>query len=161
MKRAEVCQRKFHLPRLARRPECGGLDVNFKLPCECAPHLLCAESKTDHLRPVRSPTKAIVRFPSPAPSSLIVLLDEDEYSINDAGFAIIGPKTPFLYQMIDWPATYHNNAAGFAFADGHSEIKKWTDHRTKVYKGNVRISNQKDNKDIVWMSERASALRNK
>jgi len=97
----------------------------------------------------------------PAPSSLIVLLDEDEYSINDAGFAIIGPKTPFLYQMIDWPATYHNNAAGFAFADGHSEIKKWTDHRTKVYKGNVRISNQKDNKDIVWMSERASALRNK
>jgi len=94
----------------------------------------------------------------PGPANLLILLDEDEYSINDAGFAIVGPKTPFNYQMIDWPATYHNNAAGFAFADGHSEIHKWTDYRTKVYKGNVRISNQKDNKDIVWMSERASAL---
>jgi len=94
----------------------------------------------------------------PGPANLLVILDEEENSINDAGFAIVGPKTPFNYRMIDWPATYHNNAAGFAFADGHSEIHKWTDYRTKVYRGNVMISNQKDNKDIVWMSERASAL---
>jgi prepilin-type N-terminal cleavage/methylation domain-containing protein/prepilin-type processing-associated H-X9-DG protein len=94
----------------------------------------------------------------PGPASLIVLIDEDDYSINDAGFAIVGPKEPFNYAMIDWPGTYHNNACGFAFADGHSEIHKWKDYRTKVYKGNVRISNQKDNQDIRWMSERASAL---
>jgi prepilin-type processing-associated H-X9-DG protein len=25
------------------------------------------------------------------------------------------------------PASYHNGAAGFAFADGHSEIHKWKD----------------------------------
>ncbi len=94
----------------------------------------------------------------PGPANLIVLLDEDDNSINDAGFAIIGPKTPFNYQMIDWPGTYHNNACGFAFADGHSEIHKFKDYRSKVYKGNVRISNQKDNQDILWMSEHGSAL---
>ena len=27
---------------------------------------------------------------------------------------------------MDVPATYHNGAGGIAFADGHSEIHKWT-----------------------------------
>jgi prepilin-type N-terminal cleavage/methylation domain-containing protein/prepilin-type processing-associated H-X9-DG protein len=94
----------------------------------------------------------------PGPAGIWVIMDEDENSINDAGLAVVGPKTPFNYVMIDWPATYHANGAGIAFADGHSEIHKWKDYRTKVYQGNVRISNQKDNKDIVWLSERTSAL---
>ena len=94
----------------------------------------------------------------PGPASLWVIMDEDENSLNDAGLAVVGPKTPFNFVMIDWPATYHANGAGIAFADGHSEIHKWKDYRTKVYQGNVRISNQKDNKDIVWLSERTSAL---
>ena len=94
----------------------------------------------------------------PGPSNLWIISDEDEYSINDGGLAVVGPKTPFTWTMIDWPATYHNMAAGIAFADGHSEIHKWVDYRTKVYKGNVRITNQKDSKDLVWFSERTSAL---
>lgn len=94
----------------------------------------------------------------PGPANLFIILDEDENSINDAGFATVGPKEPPNYQMVDWPATYHNNAAGFAFADGHSEIHKWLDYRTKVYRGNVRISNQKGNPDIWWMSTHSSAL---
>lgn len=94
----------------------------------------------------------------PGPSSLFIILDEDENSINDGGFATVGPKEPPNYKIVDWPATYHNNAAGFAFADGHSEIHKWVDYRTKVYKGNVRISNQKGNQDIWWMSTHSSAL---
>ena len=47
----------------------------------------------------------------PGPSNLWVIMDEDENSINDGGLAVVGPKTPFLYTMIDWPATYHNGAA--------------------------------------------------
>jgi len=69
----------------------------------------------------------------PGPSSTFVLLDEDPYSINDGGFAM-GAAKP---EWIDWPATYHNNACGFAFGDGHSEIHKWVDPRTKVINGNV------------------------
>lgn len=94
----------------------------------------------------------------PGPSNLWVIMDEDEHSINDGGLAVVGPDSPFNYRMIDWPATYHNNAAGIAFADGHSEIHKWNDSRTKVLKGNVRASTQTNNRDIEWMSVRTSAL---
>jgi prepilin-type processing-associated H-X9-DG protein len=58
--------------------------------------------------------------------------------------------------MIDWPGYYHNGACGFAFADGHSEIKKWNDNRTKVGV-NVNRQSQKGNRDIRWLSERTSA----
>jgi prepilin-type processing-associated H-X9-DG protein len=33
--------------------------------------------------------------------------------------------------IVDVPATYHNGACGFAFADGHSEIHKWVDQAMK------------------------------
>jgi len=49
-----------------------------------------------------------------------VFVDEHPDSINDAGFF-----NPLGGQLVDVPATYHNGAAGFAFADGHSEIHKW------------------------------------
>ena len=94
----------------------------------------------------------------PGPSNLFVLLDEDENSINDAGFAVIGPGGKANWRMIDWPGTYHNGAGGIAFLDGHSEIRKWRDPRTRVFKGNVRIANQEGNPDIAWLSARTSAL---
>jgi prepilin-type processing-associated H-X9-DG protein len=31
---------------------------------------------------------------------------------------------------VNYPASYHNHAVGIAFADGHSEIRKWLDART-------------------------------
>lgn len=57
----------------------------------------------------------------PAPAHLWVLVDEDYRSINDAAFAVTMDSCTFL----DAPASYHGGACGFAFADGHSEIKKW------------------------------------
>ncbi len=56
------------------------------------------------------------------PSLTFVTLDERADSINDGYFAS-DAYTPFWVQ--DYPADYHNNASGFAFADGHSEIHKW------------------------------------
>ncbi len=101
-------------------------------------------------------------FVAPGPSSTFVLVDEDHRSLNDGGFAVMGPPPMgrtwdnHTEQMIDWPGYYHNNACGFAFADGHSEIKKWTDARTMVGV-NVSRQPQKGNRDIRWMSERTSA----
>ncbi len=89
---------------------------------------------------------------------LWVLLDEDENSINDAGFAVSMTTRPL--QMVDWPATYHNMACGFAFADGHSEIHKWKDARTKVKNGDttrLTVGQQPGSVDIMWMQERTSA----
>jgi prepilin-type processing-associated H-X9-DG protein len=58
----------------------------------------------------------------PGPANTWVMADEHPDSINDGGLAIKMDQPT----MIDYPAAYHNNAGGFAFADGHSEIKKWT-----------------------------------
>jgi prepilin-type processing-associated H-X9-DG protein len=71
---------------------------------------------------------------NPGPAHTWVLLDEREDSINDSFFDIQMEGYPNLATttMVDWPASYHNRACGFAFADGHSEIKKWRDARTKL-----------------------------
>ncbi len=57
------------------------------------------------------------------PVNLWVLIDENPRSINDGSF-ICSPDIP---QWVDCPASYHNRAGGIAFADGHAQIKKWTD----------------------------------
>jgi prepilin-type N-terminal cleavage/methylation domain-containing protein/prepilin-type processing-associated H-X9-DG protein len=57
----------------------------------------------------------------PGPAQTWVYMDEHPDSINDAGaFAPDGANN-----IPDAPSTAHNGAAGFAFADGHSEIHKW------------------------------------
>lgn len=57
----------------------------------------------------------------PGPAATWVYVDEHADSMNDAG--CFPPSSPT--SMPDVPAAYHNGACGFAFADGHSEIKKW------------------------------------
>jgi prepilin-type N-terminal cleavage/methylation domain-containing protein/prepilin-type processing-associated H-X9-DG protein len=64
----------------------------------------------------------------PAPSDLWVFVDEHPDSIND-GFIIIGSRDPSLW-VNDLPASYHNRACGFGFADGHAEIHKWLESQT-------------------------------
>jgi type II secretory pathway pseudopilin PulG len=92
---------------------------------------------------------------SPKPERLWVFLDEDEHSINDAAFGV-SMVTPTYW--IDWPGTYHSFSAGLGFADGHSEVHKWRDRRTRVQRGNVQAQFQPGNPDIVWLQNRTSAL---
>ncbi len=99
----------------------------------------------------------------PSPSMVWVLVDEHPGTINDAAFAVEMRSESDLQRarIIDFPASYHNGAGGFSFADGHSEIKKWTDPRTIVPPnyGN-RIPDQQptpNNRDVLWLSERSSA----
>jgi prepilin-type processing-associated H-X9-DG protein len=65
--------------------------------------------------------------------------------------------------MVDWPASFHNGACGFAFADGHSEIHKWRDSRTTApVKYNDWLYNlvapisQPNNQDLIWLAQRSS-----
>ena len=37
-----------------------------------------------------------------------------------------------LGEWEDLPASYHNRACGFSYADGHSEIHKWLENSTCV-----------------------------
>jgi prepilin-type N-terminal cleavage/methylation domain-containing protein len=97
-------------------------------------------------------------FRNPGPAMTWVLMDEDAWSINDAGLAV-GMRTPL---WIDWPGTYHNMACGIAFADGHSEIHKWVEDTTKVkVTGGVgqvsQLNVSKTPRDWQWISSRTSA----
>jgi prepilin-type processing-associated H-X9-DG protein len=98
-------------------------------------------------------------FINPGPAGTWVLLDEDPNSLNDGGFATVGPYPGHQnYTMIDWPAGYHNFGAGFGFADGHAEIHQWQDQRTKVKSPIIGIAMQPNNPDIAWMVSHATAL---
>jgi prepilin-type N-terminal cleavage/methylation domain-containing protein/prepilin-type processing-associated H-X9-DG protein len=83
------------------------------------------------------------------PSRTWVFVDEHPDSMNDAYFAF----DPDAYYWIDLPASYHNGACGLAFADGHSEIKKW---RFPSTIREVRLKNPWPGKfDVIPIAERA------
>jgi prepilin-type N-terminal cleavage/methylation domain-containing protein/prepilin-type processing-associated H-X9-DG protein len=97
-----------------------------------------------------------------SPTMVWVLLDEHPDSINDAAFAVqmVEPNNMGAARIIDFPASYHNGACGFSFADGHSEIRKWVDGRTVApvrYTGTLPLNvASANNQDVLWMSERSS-----
>jgi prepilin-type N-terminal cleavage/methylation domain-containing protein/prepilin-type processing-associated H-X9-DG protein len=63
-----------------------------------------------------------------SPVSTWYLIDEHELSINDGFFLVdMTGHRPFT----DLPATRHNRGYGLSFCDGHSEIYKLTDSRTR------------------------------
>ena len=55
------------------------------------------------------------------PAKTWLFIDEHPDSINDGYFI----NNPDVTHWQDIPASYHNGACGFSFADGHSEIRKW------------------------------------
>ncbi len=86
----------------------------------------------------------------PSPAQTWVHLDEHPDSINDAAF--FSPHQTF---WIDNPVTYHNGAAGFSFADGHSEIHKWTGSLTRLTQVTFNfstISAPPGDPDLHWVS---------
>lgn len=56
-----------------------------------------------------------------------VLSDEDPSTINDGYQSPFWVDEPPYIHWCDLPATYHNGAAGYAFADGHSEVHGFKD----------------------------------
>jgi len=94
-----------------------------------------------------------------SPALMFVLLDEREDSINDGWFAS-DPDTK--WQLIDYPASYHGNAGGFAFADGHAEIHRWRDGRTMPpLRQNVPLAlnvNLNGDQDVLWLAQHAAGV---
>ena len=96
----------------------------------------------------------ITDITKPNPSMCWVFLDEHPDSINDGLFNVAMDQA----RWDDVPASYHNGACGFSFADGHSEIKKWRDG-TKNYpitKATAVGYNQAAPNDIPWIKERTN-----
>lgn len=68
------------------------------------------------------------------PTQTWVMVDEHPFSINDAACAvqIVLPDAK-SGNIIDFPASYHNGAAGFSFSDGHSELHQWKGSKIKTF----------------------------
>lgn len=95
-----------------------------------------------------------------SPTMIFGLADEHPDSINGAGLAVQPTEDLQLTRIIDFPASYHNGAGGLSFVDGHAEIKKWRDPRTKppiVYTGALQLNvSSPGNPDVIWLSERTT-----
>lgn len=100
------------------------------------------------------------------PATTWVFLDEHPDGINDGLFGMHMPAATLWPRAASWddvPASYHNNAGGFCFADGHAEIKKWLDIQTRVpvrkqspAQGQGSGTGATSPRDSAWMVERTS-----
>lgn len=110
-------------------------------------------------------------FVKPGPAMTWVLVDAREDRINFGnnftdmtGFPNNSSQWRFHW---DYPGSYHHRAAGFSFADGHAEIKKWRDDRTvppivkdaSLFTGGSEFVPSARNPDIYWMQERSTRLK--
>ena len=91
-----------------------------------------------------------------------VFLEEREDSINDGFFIVQMDGYPNMAStvMVDFPASYHGQAAGFSFADGHAEIHKWQDARTyPPLSTTLKLNDpQPNSKDVYWMQDHSTRV---
>ena len=114
-------------------------------------------------RPPHQPWRTYGKFghiTAPAPANLWIFLDEDYNSIDLGSFVVSMATNPTT--MFDWPGTYHKYAGNFVFADGHGEMHRWKDQRTKKMTPSGTLflntpTRQSNNPDITWIQQRTSA----
>jgi len=98
---------------------------------------------------------------TPDPTKLFVFVDEHPDSINDTWMmSVVGDGQTFG----DLPASYHNGACGFGFADGHAEIHKWLEAETKVPPTGTEGPSTwqalfPNSRDVKWLFEHSTSRR--
>ncbi len=98
-------------------------------------------------------------FINPPPVGTFVFIDEHEDSIDDGWFAVDMADRGAATIIANYPASYHNGAGGLSFADGHGEIHKWLDPRTRVRVTHTYIPlnvPSPNNQDIAWIQARST-----
>ncbi|MBX3732964.1 MAG: prepilin-type N-terminal cleavage/methylation domain-containing protein [Verrucomicrobiae bacterium] len=94
----------------------------------------------------------------PEPTMTYLTLDEHPDSINDAFFV----TDPAASNWQDRPASYHNGACGFSFADGHAEIKKWLSassrYPVRYDYGAAKPFDAAGRLDIAWYRDRIQMI---
>lgn len=93
------------------------------------------------------------------PSQIFVFLDEHPDSINDGYFV----NRAYVWRWLDLPASYHNGATSFAFADGHSDMHRWLHPQTKPPSlpdaAGLPIITAQYDEDLDWLFDRMSVHR--
>ncbi|MCO5053885.1 MAG: prepilin-type N-terminal cleavage/methylation domain-containing protein [Verrucomicrobiae bacterium] len=96
----------------------------------------------------------------PRPVRTWLFVDEHPDSINDGYFI----NNPDAANWQDIPASYHNGACGFSFADGHSEIKKWQSRTSKYpirynYPTTMMAFDAAGRNDFYWYRQHTGYVR--
>jgi prepilin-type processing-associated H-X9-DG protein len=104
-----------------------------------------------------NPAAGIVNFTTIAsilhPSNTWLLFDENPVTIDD-GCAVLAPGAGTWENP---PATYHNNAGGISFADGHSIIKRWHDPAILGHKvTGLNVAPQDRGVDLNWLDSQST-----
>jgi prepilin-type processing-associated H-X9-DG protein len=63
---------------------------------------------------------------NPGPSKIFVFIEESPYCIDD-GFFAVDPRPANGTTWYNSPAVLHGRSSQLAYADGHSEPRRWTD----------------------------------
>jgi prepilin-type N-terminal cleavage/methylation domain-containing protein/prepilin-type processing-associated H-X9-DG protein len=101
---------------------------------------------------------------TPGPAMTFVFVDEPMDRINDGFFVTDMLTYPGTTEDIcDYPAQYHNGAASFSFADGHSSLKKWsTAQLLQPPKYNKTVGYPTPlpafNSDVYWLMDHATRM---
>ena len=103
-------------------------------------------------------------FTRPGAAMTWIFVDEHPDGLNDCLFGLHMVTPPTLWPQAatwdDMPASYHNGACGFSFADGHGEIKKWKD-KNSVWpverRDGCRGTGTTSVRDNAWMAMRTTA----
>jgi prepilin-type N-terminal cleavage/methylation domain-containing protein/prepilin-type processing-associated H-X9-DG protein len=95
----------------------------------------------------------VTQLVRPGAVDTFVILDEHPDSIDDANFVTKGGGAPTDAYLANVPASYHSGGANISYADGHSQIQKWSDPRTKIP---VKLTVQNNitcpgNPDYTWL----------
>jgi prepilin-type processing-associated H-X9-DG protein len=102
-----------------------------------------------------------------SPSNIFVFLDVRQDAANWSDFMQdmtgYSPNNPASYMFADIPGMYHDRAASFSFADGHTEIKRWFDSRTTPPLSSpgqvLTIGSSPNNPDIYWLQSHSTTLK--
>ena len=103
----------------------------------------------------------------PGAAQIFLFTDEREDWINYGNLWTImtgfgPPANPAQYALGDIPASYHGNAGGFSFCDGHAELHRWRDSRTmppvqsvSAWDGSTPIPSP-NNVDVGWLQDHST-----
>ena len=114
-------------------------------------------------------TQFLKQTQCPRPAKTWLTLDEHPDSINDGYYIAVGRDWGGLWAWCDFPSTLHNGACGFAFLDGHSQIKRWLGKmRSPIWMavtyrdrhaGQLKADTEPDKNDINWVKDRHADLK--
>jgi len=104
---------------------------------------------------------------APVPSEAWVFIDENCDSLNDGFFWVKMYNVVGVYNNLwqDLPASYHGNSGSLSFADGHAEIKRWTDPLVTDHVPKSGWNSQTGKTatapydDLRWLQQRTTALK--